>query len=51
MWRYKTLITNNQDDINAMLDDGWFIDSVTAQHVATGSSVSIIGKFLVVFKK
>ena len=51
MWEYKILISNDQEEINAMLDEGWIIDSVTAQYVVTSSISYIEGKFLIVFKK
>ena len=38
--------------INEMINEGWFVVSVTAQHVATGSSQSSArGGYLIVLEK
>jgi hypothetical protein len=50
----KVLITDSQYSIQDLLDKGWIIKSITAQHVASGGqnySSSIIGKFLVIFER
>ena len=45
----KFLITDNQDKVQALLDDGWKIVSVTPQHV-TGSSY-FGGRFAIVLQR
>ena len=50
MYKFKVIITKDEEKINQMLKEGWLIDSITAQHVATGYDVKK-GKFLIVFKK
>lgn len=45
----KFLITDNQDKVQALLDDGWKIVSVTPQHV-TGSTY-FGGRFAIVLQR
>ncbi len=47
----KVIITDSQYDINSELNKGWKIVSVTAQHVASGSSFEIRGKFCFVLER
>jgi hypothetical protein len=55
MYEHKVIITKDESVINEMLAAGWFVVSVTAQHVAvsTASSLtsSIKGEFCFVLKK
>lgn len=51
MQEYKVVITKSEEKINRLISEGWFIDTVTAQHVATGSIGTSEGKFLIVFKR
>lgn len=51
MYKFKVIITKDEEKINQMLEEGWLIDSITAQHVATGLHSGKEGKFLIVFKK
>ncbi len=47
----KFIIVDNQSDIQNWLDKGWRILSVTAQHVSTGSSQWLSGKFAIVLER
>jgi hypothetical protein len=47
----KFIITDSQSDIQNWLDKGWRIISVTAQHVSTGSSQRMSGKFAIVLER
>ena len=47
----KVVITDSQYDINSELSKGWKILSVTAQHVASGSSFEARGKFCIVLER
>lgn len=47
----KFIITDSQYDVQNLLDKGWLIISVTAQHTATGSSFQVNGKFAVVLER
>lgn len=47
-YQFKAVITGSEDKINKYLEEGWTIQSVTAQ-VHTVSSRA--GKFLIIFKK
>ncbi len=54
----KVLVTSDdesykdvQDKINKILEDGWFIVSVTAQHVSTDGGSHPRGGYLIVFKR
>ena len=40
-----------QDKIDKILEDGWFIVSVTAQHVSTGCTYHLTGGYLIVFER
>ena len=40
-----------QKEINDSIDEGWFIVSVTAQHVATAAPHTRLGGFLVVLER
>lgn len=47
----KFLIVDSQYDVQSWLDKGWRIVSVTAQHVSTGASQWIYGKFAIVLER
>jgi len=53
----KVLVTGDeyasdiQNKIDKILEDGWFIVSVTAQHISTGSSSYLRGGYLIVFER
>lgn len=49
----KVIITKSDSDINFMLDKGWRIVSVTAQHVSSsgGGYSSLEGKFCFVIER
>ncbi len=51
--KYKVIITNNQEEINGFLNQGWVVDSVTAQRVSTSGQgyTSMRGHFCIVLKK
>ena len=54
MYEHKVIITKDQNLINEMLAAGWFVVSVTAQHVASAVSYShgaLAGEFCFVLKK
>lgn len=51
MQEYKVIITKSEEKINEFISQGWSIDSITAQHVATGSIATSKGSFLIVFKR
>jgi hypothetical protein len=52
----KVLVTSDeyasdiQKKIDKILEDGWFIVSVTAQHISTGSG-HLRGGYLIVFER
>ena len=44
----KFIITGDEDQVQQLLEEGWRIVSVTAQHVATGSTGQYLyGKFAI----
>ena len=53
----KVLVTSDeyasdiQKKIDKILEDGWFIVSVTAQHVSTGCTYHLTGGYLIVFER
>jgi hypothetical protein len=53
----KVLVTSDeyasdiQNKIDKILEDGWFIVSVTAQHISTGSGSHLRGGYLIVFER
>ena len=47
----KFIIVDNQLNVQTWLDKGWRILSVTAQHVSTGSSQWMSGKFAIVLER
>lgn len=50
----KFLIADDEKQVNDLLIDGWYIVSVTAQHVAMangGGGIFIRGKFAVVLER
>jgi hypothetical protein len=53
----KVLVTGGeyaidiQNKIDKILEDGWFIVSVTAQHISTGSGSHLRGGYLIVFER
>lgn len=53
----KVLVTGDeyasdiQKKIDKILEDGWFIVSVTAQHISTGSAGHLRGGYLIVFER
>ena len=51
MKEQKVVITKCESTINALLSEGWVIESVTAQHVATGSGSHLEGQFCFVLHK
>lgn len=57
MKKQKVLVLGNlyademQQKIDPILEDGWYIVSVTPQHVATGSGSVARGGYLIVFEK
>ena len=57
MKKQKVLVLGNlhaeemQKKIDPILEDGWYIVSVTSQHVATGSPSPVRGGYLIVFEK
>lgn len=57
MKKQKVLVLGNiyademQEKIDAVLKDDWYIVSVTAQHIATSSSITTRGGYLIVFEK
>ena len=56
MKKQKVLVLGNlyademQQKIDPILEDGWYIVSVTSQHVATVSTSPIRGGYLIVFE-
>jgi hypothetical protein len=46
-YQFKAVITDNEDEINKYLEEGWTIQSVTAERHASSRA----GKFLIIFKK
>jgi len=57
MKEQKVLVTGDeyastvQSKVNEILEEGWLIVSVTAQHIATGSSSYLRGGYLIVFER
>ena len=52
MYEHKVIITKDQSIINAFLTEGWFVISVTAQHVSVAAnSLPAAGAFCFVLKK
>jgi hypothetical protein len=57
MKEQKVLVTGNesasivQEEVNNLLEEGWFIVSVTAQHIAMGGTYPIRGGYLIVFER
>lgn len=53
MKEQKIIITDKDSDINAEINRGWLVESVTAQHVSTSSSgwSNMYGKFCFVLVK
>ena len=49
----KFLIADDEAQFNDLLNDGWYVISVTAQHVAMGDggNIFIRGKFAVVLER
>jgi|LakMenE01Jun11ns_1017448.scaffolds.fasta_scaffold6615057_1 hypothetical protein len=51
----KVIITKDHDVINGLINNGWIVKSVTAQHVAIATSSSFTekmeGKFCFVMEK
>lgn len=45
------MITDSAFDVNQYLQKGWKVISVTAQHVATGTSYKELGRFCFVLEK
>jgi|688.fasta_scaffold2005833_1 hypothetical protein len=50
MYEHKVIITKDETVINEMLAAGWFVVSVTAQHIAAGYGITK-GDFCFVLKK
>lgn len=57
MKKQKVLVLGNlfaeemQKKIDPILEDGWYIVSVTPQHVAIASPAPVRGGYLIVFEK
>ena len=51
MMEYKVIITKIEDVINKWLDEGWVIESVSAQRVSTGGGSLLYGDFCFVIKR
>jgi hypothetical protein len=51
MKEQKFIITDSQYDVQNLIDKGWLVVSVTAQHIATGSSFQVTGKFAVLLER
>jgi len=55
MLEQKVLITSSEKQINDLLDNGWVVKNVVAQHVSISTSSSysqqIKGDFLIVFER
>ena len=54
MLEQKVLITSSEKQINDLIDNGWFVKNVVAQHVSVASvsfSQQIKGDFLVVLER
>lgn len=54
--KQKFLVTSNkkakvQEEVDALLDDGWWIISVTPRSASTGSEVNVHGSFGILFEK
>ena len=49
----KFLIVDDEKQVNDLLNDGWYVLSVTAQHVAMGNGGGIFtrGKFAIVLER
>jgi hypothetical protein len=53
----KVLVTGNesykdvQEKIDKILENGWFIVSVTARHISTGGGSHLRGGYLIVFER
>jgi hypothetical protein len=55
MVEQKVLITSSENQINDLIDDGWVVKNVVAQHVSISTSSSysqqIKGDFLIVLER
>ena len=51
MKEQKVVITKFDSTINSLIREGWVIESVTAQHVSTGSGSHLEGAFCFVLHK
>ena len=57
MKEQRVLVTGNdyasevQDKVDAIMEEGWQVVSVAAQHVATSSSQAIRGGYFIVFER
>jgi len=56
MYNYKFLIVNDEHLVNILLNEGWEVVSVTAQHISVAGvresfSKEATGNFAVVLKK
>ena len=47
----QVVITDYPNDVNSLIDKGWIVVSVTAQHVSTGSSATSKGNFCFLLEK
>jgi hypothetical protein len=47
----KIIITEVQYEVQSLLDEGWSVVSVTAQHIASGTSFSTTGKFCIILER
>jgi hypothetical protein len=51
MKEQKVIITDSQYDVNNLIKEDWKVISVTASHIATGSSFTSHGKFCFVLER
>jgi hypothetical protein len=51
MKEQKVIITESQYEIENLIKEGWRVISVTAGHIATGSSFTSHGKFCFVLER
>ena len=55
MKEQKVLITSSEKEINELIDKGWVVKNIVAQHVSISTSSSysqqIKGDFLVLFER
>ena len=47
----KVIITDSQFDVQNLIDKGWRVTSVTAQHVSAGQTYQVLGKFCFILER